>query len=216
MDHDPAAPWDKALAESLARQTSTPASPQSGQTARLHLERRKPYHLLNKSRDMAQIPDLLRSAIRAMVKGEKPWPLFIYGPAGTGKTCAVLCLLDFISDGDYYTASGLCETVIQSQAGRLEWYHEGYGGTLWPEKFWSKFAAKSLVVLDEIGTRDKVSDHHYECIKRVLDDRHGKPLILLSNLDLTTLARVYDDRIASRMAGGTVVKLDGPDMRLQR
>ncbi len=213
---DPGNQWDKAVAESLVRQTSTPPSPQSRPTAPLHLGRRKPFHLPNKARDLARVPEIFRSTLRALVRGEKPWPLFAYGPAGTGKTCAALCLLDYVEDSDYYTASGLCETMIQCQNGRLEWYVEGRGGTLWPERFWSKLTHQSLVVLDEIGTRDRVSDHHYECVKRVLDDRHGKPLILLSNLDLTTIAQVYDDRLASRMAAGTVLKLDGPDMRLQR
>lgn len=164
---------------------------------------------------MAGIDPALRTAIRAAVLAETPWPLVVHGPAGCGKTCAALCVLDH-AGGEYHTAAGLCETIIRAQQGRLEWSHEGRGGMLWPEQFWRKLAAASLVVLDELGSRERVSDHHYECVKRVLDDRAGKPLIVLSNLGLEKIASLYDDRIASRLAAGTVVRMEGDDRRLQR
>lgn len=126
----------------------------------------------------------------------------------------MLCLLDH-AGGDYLTASGLCDLVAQAQQGRLEWYHEGHGGVLWPEKLWAKLARAHLVVVDELGSRDRVSDHHYECVKRIIDERQGQPLALASNHDIEALARLYDDRIASRIAAGTVLGLDGDDRRLK-
>ncbi len=221
MEHDPGEQWDKALTESLARQGSTTTSPRSASKALSLSAEPKKIIASEKNRTVAKIPESLRAAIRSLVKGDSPWPLFVHGPAGTGKTCAALCLLDYVQQSEvfasgYYTTSGLCETVIRSQAGRLDWYCEGRGGIIWPEKFWEHFAGLRLAVLDEIGSRERVSDHHYECVKRVIDDRSGQPLILLSNLTLAQIAQVYDDRLASRMAGGTVLKLEGPDMRLQR
>jgi hypothetical protein len=38
--------------------------------------------------------------------------------------------------------------------------------------------------------------------------------VVLSNLELDTLAKVYDDRIASRLGAGTVAYLGGEDRRL--
>ena len=58
-----------------------------------------------------------------------------------------------------------------------------------------------------------VSDHHYETIKRCIDDRHGKPLVCISNLNMKELAGVYDDRVASRISAGTIVVTEG-DRRL--
>ena len=73
-----------------------------------------------------------------------------------------------------------------------------------------------FVILDEIGGRDRVSDHHYEAVKTLLDVRQGKPLMVLSNLGLSEIEKVYDDRIASRLATGTIVRVDAKDRRLHK
>jgi hypothetical protein len=142
-----------------------------------------------------------------------PWPLFLCGLAGTGKTCAALCLLDY-SGGEYHTVSGLCDLVIRAQQGRLEWFSGGYGGKVWPEKLWESLANTPLLVLDELGTREKVSDQHYEVVKNCIDKRHGKPLVVISNLELDRVAAIYDDRISSRLVAGTVFEFTGKDRRL--
>src|SRR5262249_12878111 len=81
---------------------------------------------------------------------------------------------------------------------------------------WERIANAPLIVLDEIGSKERVSDHHYETVKGVLDKRHGRPLICISNLNLDEIKNVYDDRIASRLAAGTVFELLGEDRRLFR
>lgn len=165
-------------------------------------------------RDIALIGDGVRSGIRDCITGKSGWPLYLHGPAGTGKTCAALALIDWVNGGEYWTANGLCSALIQSQNGRLEWTHEGRGGAIWPEGFWRRMALTPLVVLDELGGRDRVSDHHYETVKTMFDVRHGKPLVVTSNLDIVRIETIYDDRVASRLSAGTVVKLDGKDRRL--
>lgn len=156
----------------------------------------------------------LREQVRKLVKGEAPWPLFLHGPAGTGKTCAALCLLD-LAGGHYWTAGELCEALIQAQQGAyfLAW---DMMRPCSPFRLWQALGQTTLMVLDELGLRDKVSDFHYETVKRVLDVREGKPLVCLSNLTLAQLGRVYDDRVASRLGAGTVVGLDGDDRRLTK
>jgi DNA replication protein DnaC len=140
--------------------------------------------------------------------------LYVHGDAGAGKTCALLCLSDHVPGSEYTTAADLCERLARSQQGREEWYHEGRGGILWPEKLWQSFGRAPLVIVDELGARDRVSDHAYECVKRMIDERHGLPLALTSNHDLESMARLYDDRIASRIAAGTIFHLDDEDRRL--
>ncbi len=207
--------WDRILAESMRTSGSTPSEARTTASALRLDPKPQARHLLTVPRKAALVPPPLREAFGALTRAKAPWPLFVAGPPGTGKTCAALVLLDH-AGGEYHTAAGLCEALIRSAAGRLEWSHLGRGGTLWPEQFWKQLAAAPLVVLDELGARDRVSDHHYEAVKRVLDERHGRPLVLLSNLDLAALERLYDDRLASRMAAGTVVRLDGPDRRIER
>lgn len=153
--------------------------------------------------------------MEGLTRGEKPWPLFLHGLAGLGKTCIGLLLLDY-AGGLYFSTSTLLEKLIQSQQGRLEWHQGGYGGVIWPEQFWNQIRRSPLVVLDELGARDKVSDHHFDSIKRLIDERESKPLVAISNLDLGRIGHLYDDRIASRLSSGTVVKLSGEDRRIRK
>lgn len=162
------------------------------------------------------IPDDLRAAIRSLVNGESPWPLLAYGGAGTGKSCAMLSLTDY-AGGCYWTVGDLCETIIAAQQGRL--MTTGSNGCEY-ESFesdvWSRISRQRFAVLDEIGSRAMVSDHHYNCVKKFLDMRTGKPAAYLSNLNPSELVRLYDDRIASRLASGTVLEITGPDRRIIR
>jgi hypothetical protein len=174
------------------------------------------------ARDPAAVEPPLDAALRALVAGEAAWPLFVHGNAGTGKTCGLLCLVDHCPGAVYHTASSLCSALIDAQQGRLTWRAAGSlwdrgaaaTGTAHPEQLWAWLARRPLVVLDELGSRDRVSDHHYDAVKRVLDERHGKPLAVASNHPLAALAKLYDDRVASRLAAGTVVRLQGRDRRL--
>ena len=81
---------------------------------------------------------------------------------------------------------------------------------------WDAWRNAHLVVLDEVGARDKVSDHHRETIKYALDHRQGKPAVVISNhLTVTHFAGLYGDPIASRLASGTQAWLKG-DRRVDR
>lgn len=155
----------------------------------------------------------VRQVVRQLVAGEKPWPLVMMGSPGSGKTCTALCLLDYVG-GEYYTVWSLCDLLVQSQQGRLEIESNGEIRRTYPAQFWGRVARSPLVVLDELGCRDRASDHHFECVKNLIDARHGKPLVVVSNHQLDDLARLYDDRIASRLAAGTVVEVGGKDRRL--
>ena len=69
-------------------------------------------------------------------------------------------------------------------------------------------------VLDDVGQRTKVSDCQYDAIKIALDRREGRPLLITTNLSLFDLATVYDERISSRLMGGTVIETSG-DRRIE-
>jgi DNA replication protein DnaC len=199
--------WDRLLASAR--------NPKSTRASRRELRLRETahvQHLRHVDRSLGKIDKALVQALRALCSAQSDWPLFLFGPVGTGKTCAALCLLDR-AGGSYYAVNGLTEKIIRCMDGRETWYKAGHGGTLWPEMLWKEISEAPLFVLDELGSRERVSDHHYETVKGVLDKRQGQPLICVSNLDLAAIAEVYDDRIASRLAGGTVFHLDGNDRR---
>lgn len=206
--------WDQLLASARQRESTTELRARS--TCPLPLRTAPEIHprnLPDKPRLLIMIPGDIRAAIRHCVAGAARWPLVLSGSSGTGKTCAALCLLDY-AGGHYWAAADLCEELRRADAGRLETRRTGYGQTIWPEDMWEWIKKAPLVVLDELGCRDRVSDFQYETAKRVLDKREGRPLMVLSNLTLAVLAELYDDRFVSRLASGTVLELAGEDRRL--
>lgn len=217
MVNNPGEEWDR-LVESTITQAASP-------TLRLHgrvkLPIRRDKGPCNRLADLIKLPLLdrqpgqidkkLREHIRACITAEAPWPMFIYGNAGAGKTCAALCLIDF-AGGVYLTAASLCAMTNEVREGRL-WSPYGQGKNLNYQEFWGCVEGAPVVVLDEIGGRDKVSDHHFEQVKEVIDRRSGKPLVVMSNHGLEKIAELYDERIASRLTEGTPFELRGEDRR---
>jgi DNA replication protein DnaC len=157
-----------------------------------------------KIREIGSAAEPILGAFRGLVGGTLPWPLFLHGQPGSGKTCAALALLDHAITGAYATCTELVERT-----------HKGYNGGVgirWDEHFGP--ARRALVVLDELGTRKTITDTHYEVVQKMLDLREHYPLIVISNLNIEEVGALYDERIASRCAAGTVVELKGRDRRI--
>ncbi len=206
--------FDQIVASALSRASLTPSTPKRTGLATLRLNPKAVVvHQTSQVRSIAQIDPGLRSHLRELVSGKSPWPFFLHGQPGGGKTCSALCLLDY-AGGEYWALSRWLNELIQADKGRLTWSYEGRSGDLTVDMLWSRWRYAALAVLDEVGTRDHVSDFHYESLQRCLDDRHGKPLVVVSNLDPAALERAYDYRIVSRLTSGTVVQLGGKDRRI--
>jgi DNA replication protein DnaC len=152
--------------------------------------------------------------MRECCAGQRPWPLVLIGRPGVGKTCAALALLDWAT-GLYDTAAGLPDKVLLANKGEL--WNPQTQQRVSPAALWEDLTRRSaLVVLDELGARERVSDWAYQCVYRAVDERSGRPLILGSNLGLEALTGLYDYRLTSRLAAGTVLEMTGPDRRLVR
>jgi DNA replication protein DnaC len=153
--------------------------------------------------------------MRKLIQAEAPWPLVLVGAVGSGKTCAALCLSDAAGpEAIYWTVEAFHAALVQARNGKF--IREGYVDS-WrvpAQTLWQEWADAPLVVLDELGVRGAVSDPQYETTKRAIDSREGKPAVFISNVGLNALAKLYDDRIASRLAAGTVFHLDTEDRRL--
>lgn len=145
--------------------------------------------------------DLLNHA----VNGRRPWPLFVVGDVGSGKTRLGLVLLDMFG-GLYYTRKLWVERVNDAQFRRLQ---SKAGFTLSPGEVRLEWSRASLTVMDELGTTSKVTDFAREEVQLCLDARFGKPAVYISNMDLATIGTLYDDRVASRLSGGTILHLTG-------
>lgn len=155
-------------------------------------------------RSMREVDPKLVAVFRELATGTQPWPLFLYGPVGAGKSLAALCLCDFTETSAMMTVEELCRHIMAGDPMRSE--------TL------DRIERKDLLVLDELGTRQSVGDLEYMTIKNVLDTRHriGRSLIAISNHSPEVLTGIYDRRIVSRLTAGTIYHLQGDDRRVRR
>jgi DNA replication protein DnaC len=137
--------------------------------------------------------------LRRLVTGKARWPLYLHGPAGSGKTLAALCLCDVTIQAVYQTVEQISDVVFQPG----EW-------------IWRAARERELCVLDELGARQNVTDPHYQAVKKFADARElyaNRVAVYISNLRPKELVKVYDDRIASRMLCGELFCLEGEDRR---
>jgi DNA replication protein DnaC len=151
------------------------------------------------------------------------WPIFLTGPAGTGKTCAAACLFRWfpgpvdakrqclwLSVGSEVksvcSANGAGLAVVQSQTS---------DATAMRSAFWmlSRLRDAAFVVLDDLGTRPP-TDPQYEALNDIVNARAGKPTVYTSNLGIADIGRLYDDRTASRLGRGAVIPCCGQDRRM--
>ncbi len=160
-------------------------------------------------RDREKIDPRLRETIRAVAEGKSPWPLYLRGEAGSGKTCASLCMLDHYG-GCYYEFPVLCSDLRLAMAGELFTpIIEGVGGFRRTEAdIWQSWQGANLAVLDDFAVR-KPTDFQFECMKKAIDTRHQKPTVFISNLSLSEINSLFDDRIASRLSAGTIFETKG-------
>jgi DNA replication protein DnaC len=176
--------------------------------------------LTNKIRLVSQIEPRVKAILELLVKGEANWPLTLWGPPGTGKTSAALCLLDRVANDQrkmwgkraifgrgYFTLSDFCKRANDAKYNPTK---ETYAG------FVEKIECATLIVIDEIDRMESVSDTRHENLTDLLDRREGMPLVLLSNSSPDQLGQMYGERVPSRMAKGTIWKMEGPDRRINK
>ena len=165
----------------------------------------------NKVRDREQVDPALGVTITACTLGLQSWPLYIWGEAGSGKTCAALLVCDWAGRAVYYTQADLCNELIAAGNGSHTWTG-AYKMTV-PE-IWRAWERANVTVLDELAERTTVSDYQCEVVKRAIDLRENKPSIVISNRSIAEIANIFGDPIASRLGGGTSVKCKG-DRRIK-
>lgn len=169
------------------------------------------YRPPEKFRERDRVAPVVRNAIQACAAGTSLWPLLLSGEAGTGKSCSALCMIDHFG-GWFVQLSEFCDLLIRAGKNELSW-SSGYRRTV--GELWDGWEKAHLAVLDEIAAKERISDFHYDVLKRCIDSREGKPLVVISNISLQELATVYDDRIVSRLCCATTLELTG-DQRLER
>lgn len=162
---------------------------------------RQPRLLLSFRRTLTEVEPKLFELLRKLFEGEAPWPLYLYGPSGTGKTAAALCACDIARTATYIDCESLADKVASG------------------EDPWRRVREKHLACLDEIGARLKPGDLHYQAVKRFADERElhaGRVAIYVANVNPDQLIEMYDDRIGTRLLSGKVYRLTGENRRQGR
>ena len=162
------------------------------------------------------LPDV-RRRINQAVKANA-WPLYLYGPVGSGKTCAAAVLfgatrrlpLWFRADDLLLgMAFGRSNGVRVEQMTLLG--HREFKTLAW-DRFAAQVADSSCVYLDDLGIR-KPTESMQQGLFDLMEWRRGKPLVITSNKSPEVIGAIYDDRILSRLSAGTVLEIVGPDRR---
>lgn len=152
------------------------------------------------------------------------WPLLLHGLPGRGKTAiAGLLFMGWPRRGLWINAlEGFAAvTMVCGERPQWLWGMRPDPDWAWQARqrreargMWDELAAAPFAVLDDIGLRARASDAQNNAMQRFLLTRGVQPTVYTSNLDLEGLARAYDDRVASRLAAGTVIEVGGEDRRL--
>ncbi len=150
-------------------------------------------------RSLSHVKSELLETFRDLVTGRSPWPLFLFGDAGAGKSRAALALCDHVPNSYYLTIDQFCSDILV------------------PRGFFSSrryLADYNLTVVDELATRKNPGDLEYSALKMLADIREDLPAIYITNISPAEVAVVYDDRIASRILCGTAYHLIDADRRM--
>lgn len=171
-----------------------------------------------------------------MIDGKAPWPLYLFGQAGTGKTSGALVALDHCGQrkGEKYDrtplplrdwwygyteARNVATMKINSGNG---WFCDFLDTkpkfTTWPVLL-ERWERLPLVVIDEIGVGKTDSDFRLDALIELVNTRcrePRRPLIVTGNIWPTEVEKLYDDRFASRILTGTVIEVKGEDRRLRK
>ena len=147
-------------------------------------------------RDLNEVSPKVLQQIRSVCNCERPWPIYMYGKTGVGKTSAALAITDHVTRCWY--------TDIADMPPPWERH--------WGD--WNQIRRCNLVVIDDIGqVGAEKTDFEYKQIAKVFRLRNYKPTIWVSNHEPKLIDELFDTRIWDRLCKGTIIHYDGVSRR---
>lgn len=140
--------------------------------------------------------------------------LYLYGPAGVGKTYAVIALLrhDIANNkvATFITISHLLQKIRASFSTNNDGQTE--------QQLMTYYSTIPNLYLDDLSS-ERPTDWMVSTLCSIIDARYNNQLrtVITANIDISDLPSIFGDRIVSRIAGlcGQPVKLNGKDRRLK-
>lgn len=140
--------------------------------------------------------DLSRLSIKTVLKES----LYIFGPAGCGKTRYAAQMLLDLNKRSFIELEGASFGFIKMERLLLE-FKDAFGETGGESRIIDKYVSFDYLVLDDLGT-EKLTDWVFKMLYILIDRRYEemKPLIITCNLPISKLEKALGDtRMTSRL-----------------
>lgn len=136
--------------------------------------------------------------------------LYVYGPAGTGKTFLTHCVAKEAMDAGrtvlYFSSGDFFDAMADAEFGRA------------PADGARLISGCEMLIIDDLGT-ERNNEFVSSCLFRVVNERLTRrlPTMISTNLTLGDLRDKYSLRVSSRITSSyRIIKLIGNDIRIQK
>ena len=136
--------------------------------------------------------------------------VYIAGPTGVGKTYLLRCMAKELIEHGY-----LIKIVT---AFKLNQDFKEFNKNL-NDEILNSYLESEILFIDDLGTEPVYKNITIECLYLIINERKMRklPTVITSNLDLSDIRDIYDERIYSRIADretSITIYLNGEDKRL--
>lgn len=140
--------------------------------------------------------------------------LFLYGPAGIGKTFLCSCIAKKLLEQDEFVFYQSAYKIFSS----MEEFKFKYQGDSALERVIKMLYETPVLIIDDLGT-EFITSYTSAALFDILNSRlmNKKSTVISTNLSMNDLGKLYSPRVQSRILGEyTLLKFDGTDIRKQK